>query len=663
MSSYNAHKFAWVVNSLAPVGKHVADLHPFEFGIVDTETGKVVDPAKLGNCDYQFAIGSPNSKQKTSGTKVEKFSNKSNYDMPFTSETYRSREDVKDIRAFRPQKETAVNEYYFGFNGLDTCQSLEFECGKTYQFDVYVKGQEVRTIFGREMREVVELTTPCCAPCGTNCNTKLDCNTLTDQLVKNFNDLHWVSRFFKAEKVVKCAPALPVPTKHNCYSFRLVICDNGTERDLAKVQAQYPTDKVERISRKDSTSTYEILTFVNTLPTAYSATSTVLQDCLTCPAGFTAQPAGFAYVVEIDNTQADTTPAAQLAAAQVVFPTATFANKTQFTKGTSTYYLVSSAALTEPTGDAKIVMDLGETAGKCVSGAITTPWVAGPVKYRITRDLCLTIKNEDCTTTAGELADLISEMSGVASIVPASIVLDPASTACITRFKASQYSNCVEDGCDTYGSDGAKFEALPTFKNHAWDVCPCEGWTVNANGCPIPPTPVDRCCQCGIKFTAIRFPQDEDECVWDLFDYQFPNDVELTVSLLSPEPNTCSNPMPTWFQSGFANTDSLKGVDVVKEVIKYRMGMQAEKFAPLMDKFGFKFMQAEGLRYGVDLKGYYNLLTVSANRTFNNNYTSSMHRTRSDISLYVHEENTALFEQLKGIMASTFDKACVKELC
>jgi len=662
---FKSKKYAWVVNSIAPAGKHMSDLLPFEFGIVNYDTGLTINPGEVGNCGYQFVIGSPNGKQRTDGNKVNRFYNAANHDMAFHTEKYKRAKEVDDIRVIPLKKEKSLNEYYLGFNGIDTCNSLTFECGKNYQFAINLTGNEVINLMGRHFTEVISIDTACCSPCGTgNCPTTLDGNTYADMLVQEFNNSLWASRFFTAHKIVKCTPDLPVPNKTFCNDFCITLCNNGTELDLSALQNQYPTLKVSQKSRKDAMTTYVVTKIGDvTVPAPYSTTSTVLEDCGTCPVGMTAQPKGFAYIIEVDNTQADVTPAAQLAAAQAAFPTVTFASKSSFSKGTSTYYVISSAPLATPTNDSKIVATLGETKAKCVGGPVTTTWSACGQKYRVTRDLCLTVKNDNCTPVADELVELAAAMASVADVVPGSVVLDPNSNDCITRYKVSQYSNCLEDGCDTYGTDGAKFADLPAFKNQGWDVCPCEGWTVNANGCPVPPAPVDRCCSVGVKFVMNRFADDEVGCILDLNQFRTPNDLGLTVSMLTPDPTTCVNPVPTWYQSSFADMSASHGIDVLKEVIAYRMASEGERFLSLMNKMGHDFMAAEGTKYGVDLKAQYNTVIISANRENRANYNSAHHDLRSDITLYVHEGNPALFEQIQGMLASGFGDACFSRFC
>jgi len=659
----NKYEINWVIGSIAPAGKRTVELKPFEFGIVDKDTNKTLDYGDLSGVEAYFAVGSPNNAQATDGQKINRHYNPLNTNVSFKSDDIGV---VKNLRFLAPDKKDLKQVYYLGYNGLDTCQSLNFECGKNYKFHLNVRGQEVNNIFGRyEFNEVVSIDTPCCdASCGC-VDGKLDCSVVIDSLIDRFKtDVLWVNRFFDVEKVMDCSPAETIPTKVNYTTYCLTLCDNGDALSLAAVQNKYPTLDIKVKERKAPYTTYEFTQLAATAaPAAFSSQDVLLKDCTTCPPAFTSVAGGFAYIVEIDNTNADLLPAAQLTAVQTIFATATYAKKENFGYGVSTYYVVSSAALTAPTGDARIVKSLGVTGPKCLQTTpITATWASCGSWYKISRDLCLTKQNEDCQTNPEELAEIVAFYAGQLDIVPASLVLDAASTDCLIRFNVSQYNNSLlVDGCDTYGFDGAKFDSLPSYKGFRWEVCPCEGWTVNGNGCPVPPVPTDKCCQCGLKFTTKEWEEIYPTATFDINQYQPKDPIDLVVTAYYEDgtPMHCGIDTPTFRKVKGAKYQALKGRDVIKQILITRNDRK-EKFLNMTSQEALLFIEREGIQHGVKLDDYYYMVSISNNQTRYENHP--LFGRRETISLYIHEKDVVLFENLKAHLAGLFPGAKVELL-
>jgi hypothetical protein len=652
----------WVVQSIAPAGVKTVDLKPFQFGLVDKETHKTINVSALTG-DAYFAVGSPNAPQATDGQRVNKLYNSLNSDISFKSTDLGN---IAKLKFVKPQKQNLEQVYYLGWNGLDDCESLNFECGKNYKFQINVQGQNVQNVFGAyERNEIVSVDTPCCdASCGC-VDGKIDCSYVIDDLMARFDsDLFWVKRFYKVEKLISCSPALSVPAKTNFTTYTLTVCDNGDAVDMAKVQAQYtPTIKVRE--RKAPFTTYEFTQLAATAaPAAYSQSLTTVRDCTSCPAGFTSVAAGFAYVVEIDNTNADVTLGAQLTAVQTVFATATYAKKENFSFGTSTYYVVSSAKLTAPTGDARIVKDLDLTTAKCTQTApITTAWVSAGTSFKITRALTLTKQNADCQSNPEELAEIQAYYAGNPEIVPGTLLVDAGSTACIIRFDVTQYcDNLLVDGCDVFGHDGAKFNSLPSWKGFKWEVIPCEGWTVNGSGCPVPPAPADKCCKCGIKFTTLTMPEPGlPEGIYDLNFYQEKDPVNLSVTIYKPdgEPYVCGSKSPTFRKTKSAEYQILKGYDVIKEILITRNDRQ-ERFMNLTDKDSLLLLARQGTEFGVKVNDFYYAINITNHISRFENHP--MAGKKEVITLYIHENDIVLFENLKGQLSSGFPLAKVEQV-
>lgn len=655
----NELELNWVVGSQATAGKTSVDLNPFEFAILDADTYTSLSPADAMTKSVLLAVGSPNAKQGTDGQKINRIFNPLNSDVSFKSETLGR---VTDLRFFTPKKQDLKQVYYLGYNGIDACESLNFECGKTYDFHINAKGRIVRSIFGREFNEIVSVDTPCCdESCGC-VNGKIDCSLVIDQLIERFKtDIFWVNRFFEVEKVMSCSPAVETPTKVNYTKYCLTVCDNGDELALAEIQNQYPTLKVTVKDRKAPYTTYEFTQLASaSAPAAYSQQDTILKDCAACPSGYTAQASGYAYIVEIDNTNADTTANAQLTAVQTIWPTAISANKVNFSNGTSTYYVVSSAVLASVTGDARVFKFIGATSQSCLQTTpVTTSWVSCGAFYKVKRSLVLTKQNDDCKSNPEELALVTASLAGRADVVPGSLAVDAVSDTCIIRFNVEQYNNALlADGCDVYGYDGAKFDPLPAYMGFKWEVAPCEGWTTNEAGCPVPPVATDRCCQCGIKFTTLEWNDTFLEQIWDINEFDNIDPIDLQISLYTPDGSLaiCSNNFPLFRKVKGASYRSLKGRDVIKQILLTRNDRR-ELFLNQTNKEGLLFLMRQGTKYGVKFDDYYYKIEIEHLRDTYKTFSPAGFR--ETISLYIHESDIALFQSLKGQLSGMFPTAKV----
>ena len=93
-----------VVRSVASAGTKVTDLLPFQFGIFDEDTHVALSAADVQRRRTVYiAVGSPNVKQFTQGSKVERNYNQNNGDIDFRSEPITT-SAVNLIRAQQPKK-------------------------------------------------------------------------------------------------------------------------------------------------------------------------------------------------------------------------------------------------------------------------------------------------------------------------------------------------------------------------------------------------------------------------------------------------------------------------------------------------------------------------------------------------------------------------------
>ncbi len=650
---------SWIVRSIAPDGTKLDALAPFQFGVFDEDSHTALNSSSIqSRRKVYFAVGSPNQKQFNQGTKVERLFNQNNADVTFRTDPFPAK-NVDIIRFQVPKRGEKPNVYYLGYNGIDVCESLKFECNKTYSFHVLAKGRPVRNIFGNEFREVIEVTTDCCDGCGQpSCASTEGCEKYIDQLVDNFNNSLWVGRFFHAEKVMKCGTD-PVINKTTVNVYRLTLTDAGDEVALSKVQNAYSSLQVKVVSRKGVETTYEVVK-VGGAPGNFTQGATVIPNCTTCPSGYTLTASGYSSIVEIDN--ANPSDALATVAAISGWSSATSASLIKFANGTAQYHVTSSSLLNNPAAgvDARVVMQLGVTASYCTKNSSTvTSWVSAGTKYFIQRELCLTVTPNDCDgeTSAQTTAELQAIVNAPNSNL-SNLVKDTDSTDCLLRYTVSQFNNApLEDGCDTFAV--AKFDDAPTFKGARWTVCPCEGWTVNGDGCPVPPVADENCCQCGIKFTGRptteildRFPG------YDINEYLEKEPIELHITVLRDDPDTriCSFETPTWLHSQRATFRQLRGDDVVKRIITDRF-YNKEIWVNQIDKENQLFLKREGIKLGVDLDAYYYAVDVYFNNEINTNNNASHNQLREVVTLFVHEEDIVTMQNLKNALTGSFQGA------
>lgn len=661
----------WVVKSYDTTGKASSDLNPFEFAILDKDTYTSLSALNVQGKDVLFAVGSPNQGQRTSGLKIDRLRDELNSEMSFKSQPF----NYNAVNAIKTQaftKDTKTNVYYFGYNGLDDCKTLEFECGKTYQFDVYVKGRAVRNIYGREMREVIQITAPCCSPCTDgDCSDSIECNVVIDELVRNFNDPNrWISRFYTAEKIQTCSEVVTPPDTATLTTYCLTICDNGDELALAEVQNSISTNETagyySKVTVKERNAPYTTYQVTETVlgetngagqPANFVQDATVLVNCDECPSGYTRVTGGYQYLIEVD--QASSAEAA-LATLQALNGFATLSSRSivGWDKGTASYYVTSTALLTTTTADAKIVKYLGFTEDTCTQDTATTSvWYECGSCTTTLRQMTVTIGLADCDASSDLFAawnDWIDQFTDGLVIEATALAL--TEDGCFMRGSVDQYSSCVEDGCDTTGVP--VWSTLPTFMGQVWEE------SVAGDVCTEDSLPTG--CLCGIKFTGRSF-DDLSEIlnlpIYDILEYTEKDPIELTVSLLEPDGTTqvCEDKQPTWWHAIHADFRTLHGRDVMKEILTEHM-YRAEPYWNLTDKNSLLLQAREGLRYGVDVNAYYNAITISGNVARDLNYNTTDYGVREDVVLFIHEDDINLYNNLKGFLAGAFPNAKFTQL-
>lgn len=270
--------------SVATTGS-TENLVPGQLALVDVKTGDVLSTADLNGVvhpEVLIAMGSYHTTDKLTkfigglrqSTKTQDFLGK----------------DVMEFHVSRPLplKQDVVQ---IGWDGVNACDSLSFECGKSYRFKVNVSGEDVFRTFSRPLYRFIEFKTACCADgnCIDACDDGVACKTYARKLAELINNDPELQYFVKAEAVSSDYAA--TTATHNLFSLSL--CDNGDVTALATVQGAYPTLTISRISRVDSISTYQACVAMSAPdtpapPANFTPTSpTLLAACGVCPTGYT----------------------------------------------------------------------------------------------------------------------------------------------------------------------------------------------------------------------------------------------------------------------------------------------------------------------------------------------------------------------------------------
>lgn len=649
---------SWVVKSLAKDGIGTHLLKPFEFGLFDYDKSKAIsNPSFSNNRKIFFASGSPNEVQKINSGKFNSFANKFNVNSSFKSDAYLG-SDFNPLRIEKPQKNLVPYTLYLGYDGINDCKSLDFECGKVYEIYIQAYGSDLKTTFPNGISDVITVRTPDCDKCDLSCYPGNLCHTVIDEIINKFNH-SLVTPFITAEKVMSCCPADTI-VKTIFTEYCLTLCDTGDELALAAVQTQYPTLKVKRKSRVKTLTTYEVCQIAtDPAPVNFVQTSLVIPNCPVCDPGFTLVPGTKVLSVVIDNSGLGTTAAQWLAEVQTVIPTAIAAERLSFEAGNSTYvvrvpstYVIPSTPLADTT-----VQEVGTTEPYCTNNTVVnTAWNACGTKYKIKRTLCMQMENPDCNAVTPELPEIIALYEGIDDVVTGSVTLKQAGT-CQSIYELEQWNNeCLEDGCDTIAV--AKFNGIRSYKGHAWDVCPCEGWTVDAvSGCPIPPVGTEKDCRCGIKFTGSFFDFNTGICVVDptqTISYDpIRFEVSVTEQLDPGNPSTTRavntpityGPSPQFIR--------LNGRQVLRDVLQSRY-YRREKYIHPDAENGWRMAAVNGLKYGVDVNAFYYGIIISGNAHGYHKDNIMNIGARREIALWFEESDLPLMQQTLVLLNKYF---------
>jgi hypothetical protein len=285
--------------------------------------------------------------------------------------------------------------------------------------------------------------------------------------------------------------------------------------------------------------------------------------------------------------------------------------------------------------------------------------------YKVTRKLCTTIQNPDCNP-ANVLTDLIAYYASDSSVVPGSIVIPskpgvtPATgmtDGCKTAYEIEQYSQLMEDGCDWTAT--AKFDPLQAFNGFVWKVCDCVGWTVNANGCPVPPTAASEEFVAGIKAEVIYDDELPEGCGYSINDGFSREPITINMVFGEWDKNTrnCSRSLGVPFKltQNFAG-ESGRGHDIFRDTLMTQSSEGEVYYDAANMENGYKLLAAQGLNYGISPNKFYNRIYV----TFDSTTHEAIHQPaprRWQVSFYYDTEDVKVEKSLKAMVNKLLIKA------
>lgn len=658
--------------AIAEAGKRAGDLKPYELGLFDQDTNLTVDAATWApDKSYVFKWKSPSV-----GMNNPQFGDIRGTELPLESLPV-SRIDYSD--AF--DQASMVGKpyvYYWGWDGISDCKTISLECHKDYGLQITVRGEYVRDTFGQNLTEIVPFTTGCCE----DCQEKEIGSTTIDKILEAIEkSTFYIDNYFTAEKVESCCPATAPFTKVDFKKWRIDVTDTGDSKALADLQAQYPDYDIAVYARKGVTTTYEICIQDGVTPVDYTQTRLgVLKcdDCPNCPTAFTKIDGGSKYIaVFSEPALTDATDAFKLVNyANATTGQAAIDGLVEAHGALVTNYVANSAKLLT-VGDDTVTLEvlvtagsnpeqtltegitltyIGETSAQCV-GSATFSWAECETVYKITRTVCTQFKKEDCTLADSVyLARVQEAIAGSPDIIDGTLAVRD-SNDCVISFQVDQYNNaCLEDGCDTYGKDGAKFDHISPYMGHTWDTCDCEGWTVDGSGCPVPPTvSTDDTCRVGVKFTGALISQ---ECLpaaaTDIRDDIPREPIQIEVTLIEQyNEEECDTLDIPFYEAQTGTMANGLGQYAKRYEVLSRIYDTWIYFSP-KEELGSLMQHRTGYEYSSDKCDGYHYIYLRHNSGRNNNYYQGPQgANREEILIAVEKDNVPLFESIKSFLNGT----------
>lgn len=528
-----------------------------------------------------------------------------------------------------------------GWDGVNECDGLHFECGKSYFYKVSVSGEDVFRTYSRPLYRYITLQTECCADtnCTDGCTTDVDNVVYSKKLADLIQNDVELKYFIKSEAVVSSYSA-PSAT-HRVY--QLAICDNGDAFALSQVQKTYSTRKIERVNRVDSTSYYQTCGLISDgAPAAFTPVDPILLAvCGSCPSGYTSVSARDYYIIErpltpttdLDDSTAQATYAATIVTAYSgITGSGTFLG---INNGTAVVQIAVTAGttVTHLNNTADIIIKGASEPAKCTPPAgSSVSWTTVEDRYRATRTLCTTfIKPCD---SANRLTEVQAFYASNSEIVANSVVLSQSGT-CSDTYTLDQYSNeCIKDGCEAPAT--VTYNEVPSFEGHVWTECPC----------PESSEP-DTTSQTAVRLTGAFVDTRFGNCSFTPTDYYSQRPVRINISQVSNlDGAPCDTGAAKVTKMQFGEVSSQSGEWLIRQYLK-AASLEAYNIWDLDPRMREAFDQ-QVLGF-IDRTKRYIVYYVVYKQNRNTNWENMQPREKYEtIVAFPEGTDTATFEQVFG---------------
>ena len=501
--------------SVAPAGRGSLRLANGQVGLFRMASKSANGPSAVANLDgygakelFQLQVGTGRT-QEAGGMTNKNFST-----IAFT------RDDILDVTV-DTAKAPVYSEVTLGYNGT-AGTGIKLKENEATTVSLKLFGEQLSYLGFRD--GVAEMTfnvfsgsPEACDNCLNPC-ANTSCQSIVEDLVENIRTYELragsdagtgasvkVGDLVEVIGTSSCKPEMtPAST---VVKYSLTIEDEGTSEALASVASQYSATPVERISREGITSVYQLVSGAG-LPAAYVFPANtvndaggdareirILEDCDTCPAGFTEFGGDSIYkVVLAENVASATFLTDALAGTAATAGTITSAGRADGPVGTETFVLsldveVSLEDLIDGVlGEGNIATEdyevtlIGESDAVCVANDdftdTTQAWVAGETCNIFNKTIELDV-DLDCGPFATQDAKAAAAIAKLAELQAIYTDLSVASLTddigeCRARYTGTLTSEPVCEGCET---PDPIFPAMPDdYEFSAWsEVTPAAG--------------------------------------------------------------------------------------------------------------------------------------------------------------------------------------------
>lgn len=555
---------------------------------------------------------------------------------------------AKDVLEFQRSKPIPLSQdvIQIGWDGVNACDSLQFNCGTSYFFKVDVSGEDVFRTYSRPLYRFIELRTDCCnstltGDCATGCDNSTDPTYYAQVLANLINNDVELKYFVKAEAVISNYAA----TSANWRTYHINVCDNGDVVALTTIQSAYPTKQVTRFSRLGSTSTYELLDLItNGAPANYTPTGSILLAvCGTCPSGYTSVAASDTYVIRrpIAGSENFAGGTASFVATAVTDYTAN-AGSGIFLGQDGAVALIQlsfAAGATVTAVKDDVVIFSHSLDARCTPPAASAiAWATYQSLYKGTRTQTLTLQK----TCGGsnQLTAIQAFYANDASIVPNSITVLLSGT-CSDTYQLQQFSDqAVIDDC--LSPAPLTFSNVVGFNGFTWQPGAC----LTSNVAPANPGSTGSAVYAGVKITGAYADTRFGNCSFEPTDYFSQRPLRIRVSQVDSSGIPCdTGAKVTQLQYGTVATQS--GEYLIRQYLKassleaYNAWSSDPRVRDVLDQQVLSF---------IDRTKFYNLyyLVYTMDRFRANFNTSQPNDKFETILAFPTDVDTSTFESVFG---------------